>query len=253
MNESPVVLLTGAGGGMGRAIAARFATGGWRVSATDLDDGLLSALSHEVTLAATTPADLRHPAACHGVFAETMARCGRLDALVNAAGVWREGPVETFSEADFDLLMEVNLKAAFFMCAAAIPALRATRGCIVNLSSDAGRQGNIGAAAYCASKGALTNFTRALALDLAPDRVRVNTVSPADTDTPMLDFQAERYGGGDPAGYKAALLAKYPQGKAARFVRPEEVAEVVYFLCQPAAAAITGADYAIDFGYSAGR
>jgi NAD(P)-dependent dehydrogenase (short-subunit alcohol dehydrogenase family) len=250
---TPVVLITGAGGGMGREIARRFARDGWRVAATDLDDALLSALDEEVPLAVRVPADLRIPDACHGVVAEVMARLERLDVLVNAAGVWREGPVEHFSEYDFDLVIDVNLKATFFMCAAAIPALRATRGAIVSISSDAGRQGNVGAAAYCASKGGVTNFTRALALDLAPDGVRANVVSPADTATPMLDFQAERYGGGDPAAYKAALLAKYPQGASARFIRPDEVAELVFFLCQPQAAAITGADLAIDFGYSAGR
>ena len=253
MRDTPAVLITGAGGGMGRAIARRFASGGWGIAATDFDGAKLDALAVEVELLASVPADLRYPQACHGVFAETIAQAGRLDALVNAAGVWREGPVESFSESDFDLLVEVNLKATFFMCAAAIPALRVTHGAIVNISSDAGRQGNVGAAAYCATKGAVTNFTRALALDLAPDLVRVNSVSPADTDTPMLDFQAERYGRGDPAGYKAALLAKYPQGPNARFVRTDEVAELVFFLCQPRAAAITGADYAIDFGYSAGE
>ncbi|MCU0976660.1 MAG: SDR family oxidoreductase [Steroidobacteraceae bacterium] len=251
--SAPVVLVTGAAGGMGGAIARRFAAGGWRVAATDLDDAALSVLEAEVPLVARVPADLRFAEACHGVLGETMARAGRLDALVNAAGVWREGPVESFTEADFDLLIAVNLKSAFFMCAAAIPALRATRGAIVNISSDAGRHGNVGAAAYCASKGGLTNFTKALALDLAPDLVRANVVSPGDTATPMLDFQAERYGGGDPAAYKAALLARYPQGTRARFVRPEEVAELVFFLCQPTAAAITGADYSIDFGYTAGK
>ena len=182
-----------------------------------------------------------------------MARTGRLDALVDAAGVWREGPVESFAEADFDLLIAVNLKSAFFMCAAAIPALRATRGAIVNISSDAGRHGNVGAAAYCASKGGLTNFTKALALDLAPDLVRANVVSPSDTATPMLDFQAGRYGGGDPLGHKAGLLARYPQRAQPHFMRPEEVAELVFFLCQPAAAAATGAAYSIDFGYTAGK
>jgi NAD(P)-dependent dehydrogenase (short-subunit alcohol dehydrogenase family) len=253
MKDTPVALVTGAGGGMGRAIARRFARDGWGVAATDFDDARLDALAHDVELLASIPADLRYPEACHGVFAETMARAGRLDALVNAAGVWREGPVESFTETDFDLLVDVNLKATFFMCAAVIPALRVSRGAIVNISSDAGRQGNVGAAAYCATKGAVTNFTRALALDLAPDLVRVNSVSPADTDTPMLDFQAERYGGGDPAGYRSALLSKYPQGENARFIRAEEVAELVFFLCRPQAAAITGADYTIDFGYSAGK
>jgi len=253
MSETPVVLVTGAGGGMGRAIAARFARAGWRIAATDLEDALLTTLAAEVPLAVRVPADLRFPDACHGVMAELLARTGRLDALVNAAGVWREGPVESFSEVDFDLLIDVNLKATFFMCAAAIPALRASQGAIVNISSDAGRQGNVCAAAYCASKAGVTLFTRALALDLAPDLVRANVVSPGDTATPMLDFQAQRYGGGDPDGYKAALLARYPQGRHARFARPSEVAELVYYLCQPEAAAITGADFAIDFGYSAGR
>lgn len=251
--SAPVVLITGAAGGMGRAIAKRFAAGGWRVAATDLDDATLSVLEADVPLVARVPADLRFVEACHGVVGETMAAAGRLDALVNAAGVWREGPVESFTEEDFDLLIAVNLKSAFFMCAAAIPALRATRGAIVNISSDAGRHGNMGAAAYCASKGGITNFTKALALDLAPDLVRANVVSPGDTATPMLDFQATRYGGGDPAAYKAALLAKYPQGGRARFIQPTEVAELVYFLCQPTAAAITGADYSIDFGYTAGK
>lgn len=250
---APVVLVTGAGGGMGREIARRFARDGWRVAATDLDDAVLSSVDADVPLAVRVPADLRIPDACHGVVAEVMARMERLDALVNAAGIWREGPVERFSEYDFDLLIGVNLKATFFMCAAAIPALRVSRGAIVNISSDAGRQGNVGAAAYCASKGGVTLFTRALALDLAPDGIRANVVSPGDTATPMLDFQAQRYGGGDPAAYKAALLAKYPQGAAARFIRPDEVAELVFYLCQPQAAAITGADFAIDFGYSAGK
>ena len=251
--DAPVALITGAGGGMGGAIARRFVKGGWCVAATDFESAGLDALAVELELLTAIPADLRFPEACHGVFAEAMACGGRIDALVNAAGVWREGPVESFTEADFDLLVDVNLKATFFMCAAAIPALRVSHGAIVNISSDAGRQGNAGAAAYCATKGAVTNFTRALALDLAPQLVRVNTVSPGDTATPMLDFQAEHYGGGDPAAYKAALLAKYPQGAKARFVRADEVAELVYFLCQPQAAAITGADYAIDFGYSAGK
>lgn len=103
---------------------------------------------------------------------------GRLDALVNAAGIWREGPVEHFSEEDFDLVLGVNLKAVFFMCKAAIPHLRATQGSIVNISSDAGRQGNRNAAAYCASKGGVALLTKTLALDLAPDGVCCNAVSP---------------------------------------------------------------------------
>ncbi|MBF7728904.1 SDR family NAD(P)-dependent oxidoreductase [Pseudomonas sp. N040] len=249
----PVVLITGAAGGLGSAVARRFANGGWRVAATDLNAAGLQALGLQLPLAASLALDLGHATNCQTLLDEVLARCGRLDALVNAAGVWREGPVEACSEADFDLVLNVNLKAAFFTCAAAIAPLRVSRGTIINIASDAGHQGNRNAALYCASKGALTLLSKTLALDLAADGIRVNAVSPGDIATPMLDFQAERYGGGDPQGYKRDLLSLYPQGRAARFIRPEEVAELVWFLCQPYAEAITGANLAIDFGLSAGK
>ena len=250
--STPVVLVSGAAGGIGSAVVRRFAAAGWRIAATDLDAGGLERLAVEAVVARIV-ADVRHADDCRRVVEASVAAAGRLDALVNAAGVWREGPVESCSEADFDAVVDVNLKGTFFLCAAAIPHLKAARGAIVNVSSDAGRQGNTGAAAYCASKGGVTLFTKALALELAPDGVRANVVSPGDVDTPMLRFQAERYGGDDRDGYLRGLLAKYPQGAAARFIRPEEVAELVWFLCSPAASAITGADMAIDQGYSAGK
>jgi NAD(P)-dependent dehydrogenase (short-subunit alcohol dehydrogenase family) len=247
----PVVLVSGAGGGIGAATVRRFADAGWRIVAADLDGSALGRLATDGV--ERLRGDIRTAAACRTLVEEAIAATGRLDALVNAAGVWREGPVEACSEADFDAVLDVNLKGTFFLCAAAIPHLKATGGSIVNISSDAGHQGNLGAAAYCASKGGVTMFTRALALELAPHGVRANAVSPGDVDTPMLRFQAETYGGGDPAAYRAGLLAKYPQGARARFTRPDEVAELVFFLCSPAAAAITGADMAIDQGYSAGK
>ena len=249
---APVVLVSGAGGGIGAATVRRFVAAGWRVVAVDVDEAALGRLAPEGVLARLR-ADIRTADACRTLVGQALATTGRLDALVNAAGVWREGPVADCSEADFDAVVDVNLKGTFFLCAAAIPHLQATRGSIVNISSDAGRQGNLGAAAYCASKGGVTMFTKALALELAPHGVRANVVSPGDVDTPMLRFQAERYGGGDPAGYLAGLLAKYPQGRAARFIRPGEVADLVFYLCSPAAIAITGADMAIDQGYSAGK
>lgn len=250
--SAPVVLVSGAGGGIGAATVRRFAAGGWRVAAADLDAGALARLEGEAVVARLR-CDVRSVADCGDAVAQAVAAAGRLDALVNAAGVWREGPVAECSEADFDAVVDVNLKGTFFLCAAAIPQLEATGGSIVNVSSDAGRQGNLNAAAYCASKGGVTMFTRALALELAPRGVRANVVSPGDVDTPMLRFQAERYGGGAPQAYLGALLAKYPQGPRARFLRAEEVAELVFFLCTPAAAGITGADLAIDQGCSAGR
>ncbi|EQM68258.1 SDR family oxidoreductase [Pseudomonas tohonis] len=250
---TPLVLVTGAAGGVGRALVERFLQGGWQVFATDQDAPSLAELAATQPLAGHLARDIRRPGACQEIVAAALAAGGRLDALINAAGVWREGPVEACSEEDFDLVLDVNLKGTFFMCAAAIPPLRQSRGCIVNISSDAGRQGNRNAAAYCASKGGVTLLTKTLALDLAPDGVRCNAISPGDIETPMLKFQAQRYGNGDPQGYYRELLAKYPQGADARFIQPSEVAELAYFLCQPAAASITGADMAIDCGVSAGN
>ena len=248
----PVVFVSGAGGGIGSAVVRRFAAAGWRIVAADLEAAALARLA-EAQVVARRAGVIRTAAACRALVEQAIAAAGRLDALVNAAGVWREGPVAECSEADFDAVVDVNLKGTFFLCSAAIPHLEASGGSIVNISSDAGHQGNLGAAAYCASKGGVTIFTKALALELAPRGVRANVVSPGDVDTPMLRFQAERYGGGDPAAYLAGLLAKYPQGDRARFIRPGEIAELVLFLCSPAAAAITGADLAIDQGYSAGK
>jgi len=140
----------------------------------------------------------------------------------------------------------------FAPAVAAIPHLAAAKGCVVNVASDAGLVGNAGAAVYCASKGGLVLATKALALELAPRGVRVNAVCPGDVDTPMIAHQAARYGGGDPEGYLARLRSRYPQGPGARFVRAEEVAEMVFYLASPGAAPVTGAALSIDFGITAG-
>jgi NAD(P)-dependent dehydrogenase (short-subunit alcohol dehydrogenase family) len=178
-------------------------------------------------------------------------RFGRLDILVNCAGVWVEGPTDTMTEADWDRVIDVNLKGTFGMCRHAIPALETTGGCIVNISSDAGLWGNKGAAIYCASKGGVTVLTKALAVELAERGIRVNAVCPGDVDSPMIRYQAETFGGGDPDKYLADLLAAYPQ-KPPRFIRPDEVAELVAYLCSERAAPITGAAISIDFGLTAG-
>lgn len=243
---APVVLVTGAAGGIGAASAARFAAGGWRVVASDLQAPVGANIEHAIA------ADLTVVDQCRDLVREAVQRAGRLDCLVNCAGVWSEGPVERTSEATFDHCIGVNVKGLFFTSAAAIEHLERSGGCIVNLSSDAGVQGNAGAALYSASKGAVTNLTRALALEFAPRGVRVNAVCPGDVDTPMLAGQARDFGAGDPAGYLASLLAHYPQGDRARFARADEVAELVWYLAQSHAAPITGANLSIDFGLSAG-
>jgi NAD(P)-dependent dehydrogenase (short-subunit alcohol dehydrogenase family) len=253
--DGRVVLVAGGAGGMGRAIGRRFAPHVAAVVLADVDAPRLAAaaaglegLGAEVR---TCTADLRRPAACRAAV-EAAAAAGRLDVLVAAAGVWVEGPAEAATEEEWDRTLEVNLKGPYFLAAAAIPFLERTGGVVVNVASDAGLVGNAGAAIYCASKGGLVLLTRALALELAPRGVRVNAVCPGDTETPMLAFQAERYGGGDPAAYRANLLRKYPQRERARFARPEEIAEAVFYLASPAAAPVTGATLSLDFGISAG-
>ena len=241
---APVALITGAAGGIGGATLERFVTGGWMVAAVDVNE---VASSDNVLSIRADLADVEH---CRRAVADAVEWTGRLDAVVNAAGVWTEGPSAETTEAEWDRVVDLNLKGLYFVSSAAIPHLARTRGCIVNMSSDAGVQGNAGAAVYCASKGGVTNLTRALALELAPSGVRVNAVCPGDVDSPMLRGQAAA--SPDPAKYLDKLLRSYPQGASARFIEPAEIAELIWFLCQPSATAITGANFSIDLGLSAG-
>ncbi len=241
---APVALITGAAGGIGGATLERFITGGWMVAAIDLN----AVASRDNVL--PIRADLTNVEQCRRAVADAVEWTGRLDAVVNAAGVWTEGPSAETTEAEWDRVIDLNLKGLYFVSSAAIPHLTSTRGCIINMSSDAGVQGNAGAAVYCASKGGVSNLTRALALELAPSGVRVNAVCPGDVDSPMLRGQAAA--SPDPAAYLDKLLRGYPQGASARFIEPAEIAELIWFLCQPSATAITGANISIDLGLSAG-
>lgn len=244
-------VVTGAGGGVGGATARLLARLGARLAITDINAAAL-AKTAAATGAIPLSGDLRQVSACDEIITRALAGLGRLDGLVNAAGIWVESDSALATEADWDACIDVNLKATFFLCSRAIPALSASKGAIVNISSDAGVVGNAGAAIYCASKGGVTTMTRALARELAPQGIRVNALCPSDIASPMLDHQARTYGGGNPAGYFARLLAHYPQGGQARFLTPEEVAQNVAFLLSPAAAGITGAAVMLDFGLTAG-
>lgn len=254
-DQTRTALIAGGAGGMGAAIAARLSAAGYAVAIADLAGERLAAAAEKLQAEGrdvlSVPLDMRKIASCAAAVEAVLGWRGRLDVVVNAAGVWREGEAGTMTEDDWDIVMDVNLKGAFFLIQAAIPHL-GPGASIVNIASDAGLVGNNGASIYCASKGGLVLLTKALALELAPRQIRVNAVCPGDVATPMIEFQAERYGGGDPDGYKAKLLSNYPQGAAARFIRPEEIARMVAYLCEPDAAPITGAALSIDFGVTAG-
>lgn len=250
------VLITGGSGGMGRTAAAAFLREGASVVIADIDvAGIDSAIAALASLGPISGirTDVTRPADCRAAIEAAVARHGRLDVLVNGAGVWVEGPAEAVDEAEWDRTIDINLKGTFFCCRHAIPHLVESGGAIVNIISDAGLMGYANTSVYCASKGGVTLLTKSLGLELAPQGVRVNGVCPCDVDTPMIEFQAQAYGGGDPDGYKRKLLGLYPQGPRARFVTAEEVAAFILFLCSPEAAPITGACLPIDFGLTAGR
>ena len=246
-----VILVTGAAGGVGGAVTDLLGSLGAKLALTDIHAGAVTTKADSLN-ALAIPADIRSVSQCERIIGTTLSKFNRLDALVNCAGTWVEGKSEKASEVEWDRCIDVNLKGTFFICSRAIPALKESRGTIVNISSDAGVVGNAGAAIYCASKGGVTLLTKSLAIELAPYGVRVNALCPSDIMSPMLQYQADTYGDGDPQGYFQNLLSHYPQGKNARFIQCHEVAQQVAFLLSPAAQAMTGASVMMDFGLTAG-
>jgi len=174
-----VVLVTGAAGGLGAVLCERFAAGGWDVVATDRPDA-------RAATGDWVPADLLDVEQIREMVAQATAIHGRLDCVVNAAGLWTEGASDATREEEWDRVVGVNLKAAYFVSSAAIPHLEATGGSIVMISSDAGIQGNAGAAVYSASKGGVVGMTLPIARDLASLGIRVNTIVPGLIDTPLF-------------------------------------------------------------------
>ena len=176
-------------------------------------------------------ADLSQGKACKAAVESVLERFGKINVVVNSAGEYLEKPLTETSESDYDRIMASNMKSAFFVSRAAIEALKKQRGNIVNVSSDAGINGNFFCTAYCASKGALTLFTKSLALEMAPFGIRVNCVCPGDVMTPMLQRQLAEMA--DPLSGKKQMEAIYPLG---RIGTADEVAQVILFLATDAAA-----------------
>jgi len=249
--QNRVVLITGAAGGVGGATAELLGSLGAKLALTDVQ---AEAIAEEAAIlgALGVQADVTSVPECQRIVETALAHYGHLDALVNCAGIWVEGDSAEATEEDWQRCIDVNLKGAFFMCSRVIPALKASRGAIVNISSDAGVVGNAGAAIYCASKGGVTLMSKALAVELAPFGVRVNALCPSDIMSPMLQFQADQYGNGDTGAYFQRLLENYPQGEKARFIETREVAHYVAYLLSPMGEAITGAVAMLDFGVTAG-
>jgi NAD(P)-dependent dehydrogenase (short-subunit alcohol dehydrogenase family) len=238
------VLVTGAGSGIGRAAARRFAAEGARVVALDRDgDALAATVEGAAGEHRALAADLADPGGCDAAVAAAAAHGrGRLDVLVNAAGILLRHPLLEHPLADWRRTLDVNLKAPFRLSRAAIRLMRAAgSGAIVNVCSFESLRPLPGHAAYTASKGALWMLTRATAYEVAPYGVRVNAVAPGVTRTAMnADLRA------DPAA-AAPVLARHPMG---RFGEPDEVAAAIAWLASDDAAFVTGALLAVDGGLS---
>ncbi len=240
-----VALVTGGGRGIGRAIAHRLARDGADLVVVDQDGRAAAEVAQEVVSAdrrsVAVEADVGTPEGRRRFIATAIDTFGRLDVLVNNAGIVRVHRPLQVTEADWDRIMNVNCKAVFFTCIAAHPHLAAAGGGrIVNIASIAGKLATPWWAPYGVSKAGVISLTRSLAVAFAPDRIHVNCVCPSPVDTAMwhqIDYVEGPQAGFAPGEFTKMRLQSVPLG---RLAQPEEVAAVVAFLCSPDASYMTG-------------
>ena len=244
------ILVTGAARGLGLKIAAAFHSRGGMVMLNDLDgpriNQAIASLGGGERLAPAA-ADISTVAGCENIVDASLKRFGRLDVVVNNAAINWEMPIEAHTEEIWDKHLDTILKGSFFITRAAIPALKSSKGSVVNIASELGLRPIINNVAYCAAKGGLVNMTRALAVELAPT-IRVNCVCPGSMDTELMRECA------DASGDAKSYYAYYEKFAALNCIgTPAEVAETVLFVASDRAAFMTGSIITVDGGSTAGR
>jgi len=243
--KDKVALITGAGGGIGEATALLFAEQGAKVGVQDISEAgaakVAAAVAEKGGEALAIVGDVTDKAACERMVAEVVARFGRLDILINNAGINKDSMVKKLTEDKWDAVINVNLKGTFLMCQAALePLTQAGGGRIVNTAS-IGVLGNIGQANYSASKAGVIGLTKTLALEFAKPKISVNCVSPGATETQMT--------AGIPEEIKKGIMGGIPMR---RFADPREIATAHLFFASGDSSYVTGQVLFVDGGISVG-
>lgn len=245
--KEKTVLITGGASGMGAASAREFAAAGARVFIVDRNGPLALQVAAEIGAPDPIIGDVSDSDFCRQAVATVLDRYGRLDVLVNCAGIIHRAGAEGTSDEQWRRVMAVNVDGVFYMCRAAVgPMKKQGGGAIVNFGSIWGDVGAAGVLAYCTSKGAVHNLTRALALDHVKDGIRINAVCPGEVNTPML--ASGRPVPPTPEDLRKLGEAVVPMG---RLAEPVEIARVVLFLASDDASYMTGSLVTVDAGYTA--
>ncbi len=253
--KDKVVVLTGAASGIGRSTAILFAKEGAIQIISDINEvGLKETYEmikdgKENTI--FMKVDVTKPAEVKDMIDTTIKKYEKIDILICNAGVVRVGPIEDFPDEDYDLLIDVNLKGTYYTCKYAVPYFKNQKfGSIITLASVAAHIGQVNHANYCSTKAGILGFTRALALDLAPYGVRVNSVSPGATDTPMLQSDVAKQARDRGVDYEVVKKEFEEEGVIGRWAEPEEIAAGILFLATNESSYMTGADLRLDGGWT---